>query len=1311
MVTYGLIIVSVLTIAALLMVFTPLGGEITDAIGGIVDEYVDRTNVEGGSNNRDEVNRTENDNLIQTITLNFVYENGQEIIPTKKIECEYGEKINISTLMPAPEGYKPNYTPGEQTVTRDLDYTITYYPKQYAISYNLNGGTIVSSRPNMYIYGQGVNLPTKVMKEGYTFLGWYEDKACLNKKIATIAADRNEDITIYAKWSNTKYSVTYMSNNNNITSQTQGIKEVVYGQIYELPVLESTGPTTHFAGWYDNPAFTGASITHTPVYPDGDLVYYAKWTTTNGYLISYEKNGGEFSGSYPLSYTTGITTVLPRNIKRNGYTFAGWYDNVHLEGAKPITSISGHETGNKMFYAKWTPVYYTINYDLNGGTINGSITTLYTCGTEVSFPTGVTKTGHRFLGWKNVVTGESNVKKTTTSQFGNIYLVAEFEKITYPLNMDANGGKFEKYLFGTDATEDKLIYTKQLGYNEKYGDLFIPVRTGYKFTGWYTTKEGDVSVSENTIFAPTSNQGITIYAHWEPLKYTIKYVIDEQDETWETPPITEFTFGTAYNIPTNITKLYHTLEGWYTDSNLTTDSKIEEIPANQNSDITLFPKWTPNTYNITYILNGGSCDKVETYTYGETTSLPTPTKEGYVFDSWQYGEGDTAEKIISISDEMHGDIVLTAIWKAPSANILFTLCDKNNNPIIQDGKSLTYLKEGVNLYETYPIPENYITEYLEIDEIYYHDAVNVTIESESQLVDNTYEYNLIVEPYKRIYISSLVKNNPSVKMNIADKYYSFKQEDNIEIENILSSSNEGQFTFANRVSVNGPEQDCSDTNTLKEILKNKPASSDILYVKLWYNETAYNITFEDSIDVPKSLVSGLEEFPTTYFASQGLELLIQPTRACYVFTGWSLKDTTTYIETLPTNTKGDITLVMNWYQAEENDETHQYVTQSNPTCQSVGIDECKICGKIREVDAVTHDWDNSTVESFVGTGNGYIDEKDANGQIVGLLYRTDLSSSTYHRVACKYGCGNYKYIEHDFEMTINKVVDGDTETYSKTHHTQTCKTCKYTEVVEHTYNYTQADDGTKHIATCSKCKLKYAEEHMLTLTRPYEDRHIHACVICEQSWELPWDGTKTEEDVTYKTCSKCHGQYNPNIKETPTLTLLSTTIDSLTEYDGQEIKMVGYLSDISDGNIYYIIENTKTTTLFSRLPRYYHKCVNPNCENYNTIVQVSAIDDSTSFTCPGKMYTDENGTIVEKNCNTTCSVTEKLVLSTLAVNFNSSEDVNAIGKQQIQVTGTLEIGNFTDSNYSYTYRLVDATYTIIASEDENPEMIEIPNDN
>lgn len=77
------------------------------------------------------------------------------------------------------------------------------WPEEYTIYYMLNGG-INADNPTRYFGHDAEDIVLKAPKRsGYSFDGWYTDKACKNK-IASIKVAQKKDVVVYAKWTKVK---------------------------------------------------------------------------------------------------------------------------------------------------------------------------------------------------------------------------------------------------------------------------------------------------------------------------------------------------------------------------------------------------------------------------------------------------------------------------------------------------------------------------------------------------------------------------------------------------------------------------------------------------------------------------------------------------------------------------------------------------------------------------------------------------------------------------------------------------------------------------------------------------------------------------------------------------------------------------------------------------------------------------------------------------------------------------------------------------------------------------------------------------
>ena len=156
--------------------------------------------------------------------------------------------------------------------------------------------------------------------------------------------------------------------NNGDQPSTQKVNWSKDGAALTAPDPVPTNEGHSIEGWYyDN------NGTETKWNFDTDTVkctmtLKAKWELST-YSVTLQTDGGTIaSGKEVTGYTYGTGAVLPttNDITREGYRFDGWYADSNFSGS-PVTEITGTDTGNKTFYAKWTKNTTPI---ISGNTIN-----------------------------------------------------------------------------------------------------------------------------------------------------------------------------------------------------------------------------------------------------------------------------------------------------------------------------------------------------------------------------------------------------------------------------------------------------------------------------------------------------------------------------------------------------------------------------------------------------------------------------------------------------------------------------------------------------------------------------------------------------------------------------------------------------------------------------------------------------------------------------------------------------------------------------------------------------------------------------
>lgn len=253
-----------------------------------------------------------------------------------------------------------------------------WVPKDYAIRYVLNGGSITGSYETAYRFGVGASLPadSAVKRNGYLFAGWYSSEECSGSRYSQIGTSETGEKTFYAKWSPNTYSITYILNGGSMEGRTETevhddytVEEYTAGNTFALPSednMKKAGFT--FTGWYTDSYLEGDPVTQIPDTAYGPKVFYAAWESSP-YSITYDTDGGTIRGEYKTSYRFGYVTKLPATVVREGYSFVGWWD-----GSSFAREIRKDEFGKKTFTAIWQDNASTgvVSTDIDTADIEGA---------------------------------------------------------------------------------------------------------------------------------------------------------------------------------------------------------------------------------------------------------------------------------------------------------------------------------------------------------------------------------------------------------------------------------------------------------------------------------------------------------------------------------------------------------------------------------------------------------------------------------------------------------------------------------------------------------------------------------------------------------------------------------------------------------------------------------------------------------------------------------------------------------------------------------------------------------------------------
>ena len=129
----------------------------------------------------------------------------------------------------------------------------------------------------------------------------------------------------------------------------------------------------------------------------------------------------------------------------------------------------------------------------------------------------------------------------------------------------------------------------------------------------------------------------------------------------------------------------YTFEGWYTDTNFTTEWDFENDSVKED-DITLYAKWTKNSYDVVFNSQGGSEVKGQSAKFDEKIKKPQePTKAGYTFAGW-YKEEQCENPWDFATDKVPAsNVTLYAKWILNSTELNHAPIIKAEDKVLQVG--------------------------------------------------------------------------------------------------------------------------------------------------------------------------------------------------------------------------------------------------------------------------------------------------------------------------------------------------------------------------------------------------------------------------------------------------------------------------------------------------------------------------------------------------------------------------------------------------------------------------------------------------
>ena len=427
---------------------------------------------------------------------------------------------------------------------------------------------------------------------------------------------------------------------------------------------------------------------------------------------------GAFTNSYKLRSVTFTGPVDIGDLGESGkgqstkadFKFSGW--SLSESGSNVTFPLTVTASNSVTLYPKWTAKVITVTACSLGGSFRSVdyVVTSSTddCAGQITIPANVIEIG----GWatfenRNITSvvfeANSQLEKIGYYAFKN----TKFTSIDLPTGLkQILGGSFEntaltsvsipgtvEWLEGSAFVNTQLetvifepriasslniqyggeafLYNRSLRSVTFNGPItfgsapFTTKRHAHTWVGW-STSEGGTLVSYPLTIA--TSDSVTLYPKYTANTYVVTY-----DATGGTAVAQGSAVGDQIAFPTPPTRTGYSFDAWFNYPDYADWNLVPVTSWEKDNDATLYAKWIPNTYAVTFDTKGGSAvSAISFVTDGEISTEPeTPSRAGFSFTGWSATENGTVLSF-PYSPGVSQNITLYAQWTtvAPPAAVI-----------------------------------------------------------------------------------------------------------------------------------------------------------------------------------------------------------------------------------------------------------------------------------------------------------------------------------------------------------------------------------------------------------------------------------------------------------------------------------------------------------------------------------------------------------------------------------------------------------------------------------------------------------------
>ena len=616
-----------------------------------------------------------------------VYDDPMDITLTGGKDKENVTNISAATKDAATGDTTSYYPTVTQTVTVD-GVTTTYkgaeIDTKHTVTFDTDDGSTVAAQE------VGHNLtatkPEDPTKANHSFEGWFADEGlttayAFNEKVTA-------DITIYAKWEATAYTVKWYDADNGLiysetinSGETTSFDEKTYTKPSKAPDEQYTYT---FKGWIanDTPKLNGSTETFPYEITAPTSFYPVFSTTTVEYEVKYMPETGDTAlHTEQVAYGGNPTWTAGKATKTGdaqySYEFLGWTETPNPAFEAAVVNLATFEVKKATtFYPVFKQITnsYTVTYNPGqNGTFDEEdvLTETVPYGSNPKdVPTVTANAGYEFTGWYDTTNSKEVADITEYVVNGAVTLTAQYKGKEITVKFDGNGADQDS------PAMDNQTWTYGTNFEMPANEF---IKTYWTFNGWNTKSDGSgtsYTVGNKYNDLTTENE-ITLYAQWTQADLTIIYAKDLTggsvggDEaanhgdtiTVNVTPQPGYNVGEVTYTPDGGTtqKIVPNENGEYIftmpDKNVTVSATFTAINYTVQVD-------TVNNGSVTIKTDSGDVNKIEDANVGEKIVLNVTTNNGYEIESVTFTkDGETAGTPATKNDDG------TYSFEMPASNV------------------------------------------------------------------------------------------------------------------------------------------------------------------------------------------------------------------------------------------------------------------------------------------------------------------------------------------------------------------------------------------------------------------------------------------------------------------------------------------------------------------------------------------------------------------------------------------------------------------------------------------------------------------